>query len=229
MKLKKSGPDDLKKAVTAINAGAVAAAGIVTGNPGLGAALGMAAALYGPAIERRRDRAEQMVRFVEDSLAEFASGIFEDKAFQDGFVFLLEKHIRERNDDKRLILQQVLLGYANAPKLLDFPLEEMADLVSRIRMSDVAVLRSALLEESKHGTREDDSRMSVMLREDPNAVSRLIYFGLLFEDREKNGPRVREYDDKSFLYVWVSPTGREFAKYLGVPPIEPVMRHPNVL
>ena len=53
-----------------------------------------------------------------------------------------------------------------------------------------------------------------MLNQDPNAVSRLIYFGLLHEDRTKNGPAIREYDEKSFLYVWISPTGREFAKYI---------------
>lgn len=226
MVLKKCGPDDIEKAA---NAGAVVLTALATSvNPALGIAFGMAAALFGPAIERRHKRAEQLLQFIHDSIDEISSSIFAKEDFQDGFVFLLEKYIRERNQDKRLILQQILLGYAKANDLLDYPLEEMTDLVARIRMSDVAVLRNALVEEARLGIKQDGRRFSFILREDPNAVSRLVYFGLLFEDRAKNGPQVREYDDKNFLYVWVSPTGREFAKYLGMEPIEPALVHPSV-
>jgi hypothetical protein len=148
-----------------------------------------------------------------------------DEVFQDGFILLMEKYIRERNDGKRLILQKILRGYIEAPSLLDYPLEEMTDLLGRIRMSDVGVLRKALQEEARLEARMDRLKpveraftyvglASFELKKDPNAVSRLIYFGLLHEDREKNGPRVKEYDEKNFLYVWVSPTGREFASYI---------------
>jgi hypothetical protein len=212
MVLKKTSPDDLK---IATGAGTVALVGVASAiNPALGIAVGMAAALFGPAIERRQDRAGQLIQFVNDNISEFSDIILEDDVFQDGFVFLIEKHIRERNDDKRTILQQILLGYCKAPDLLDFPLEEMTDLVSRIRMSDVAVFRSALESEL---TLMDGRNPSFMVRQDPNSVSRLIYFGLLHEDREKNGPSIREHDDKNLLYVWVTPTGRAFAEYLGVP------------
>lgn len=223
MTFKKTGPNDIKKGY---DAGVVALTGLAsTVHPAFGVAVGMAAALFGPAIERRQKRAEQLIRFVQDGIDKFPSDVFENKVFEDGFVFLLEKHIRERNEDKRLILQQVLLGYANAPDLLDYPLEEMTDLVSRIRMSDAYVLGNALREEARLGIKEDGRRSSFMLKEDPNAVSRLIYFGLLHEDRAKSGPQIRDYDDKNFLYVWISPTGREFAHYLGLPPIEPALVH----
>lgn len=226
MNINKSGPDDLKVAVDASTAGLVAVASSV--NVGLGAAVGMAAALFGPAIERRRNRAEHLIKFVEENINKISSAVLDDKIFQDGFVFLLEKYIRERNDDKRLILQQILLGYTKAPSLLDYPLEEMSELVVRIRMSDVEVFRQALKEEAKNGIKQDGRRFSYVLREDPNAVSRLVYFGLLHEDRAKNGPQIREYDDKNFLYVWVTPTGRQFAEYLGMPPLEPVITHPAI-
>jgi hypothetical protein len=227
MKLKKSGPDDPKKAFDAGTVGLVTLASTI--HPALGAAVGMAAALFGPAIERRRDRAQQLIQFVEDNISIVSTDILENKVFQDGFVFLLEKYIRERNDDKRLILQQILLGYIKAPDLLEYPLEELADLVSRIRMSDVAVLRNAFKEEAKQGIRHDGTRFSFMLRDDPNSVSRLIYFGLLHEDRSKSGPQIREYDDKNFLYVWISPNGRKFAEHLGMPSLEPALTHPDVL
>ena len=135
MGLKKSGPDDLEKAT---NAGVVGLTALATTvNPALGVAFGMAAALFGPAIERRRQRAEELVRFIDERLSEFSNDVFEDSAFQDGFFFLLEKHIRERNDERRQILQQILLGYAKANELLDYPLEEMADLITRIRMCEL--------------------------------------------------------------------------------------------
>jgi hypothetical protein len=206
----KTGTDDLK---IAADTSTIALMGIASSiNPALGVAVGMAAALFGPAIERRRDRAGQLIQFVKDNINEFSNTVLEDDVFQDGFVFLLEKHIRERNENKRTILQQILLGYCNASDLLEFPLEEMADLVSRIRMSDVAIFREVIKSEL---TLMDGRNPSFMARQDPNSVSRLIYFGLLYEDREKNGPRVREHDDKNFLYVWVTPTGRKFVEYLG--------------
>lgn len=210
MGIAKTGPDDAQKVY---EAGTVALVGVASAiNPALGIAVGIAAALFGPAIERRKDKAGELIALIGQNIDQISSEVLENTTFQDGFVYLFERYIRERNDEKRLILQQILLGYISAPELLDFPLEEMSDLVTRIRMSDVAVLRQALQNEV---IKSDGRATSFMLREDPNAVSRLIYFGLLHEDRTKSGPQIREYDDKNFLHVWVSPAGREFAQYLG--------------
>jgi hypothetical protein len=200
----------------ATDVGAVAVTGFATlVHPLLGIIVGMAAAYFGPAIARRKDKAEDLIRYVQDNISLFTPEILADEVFQDGFIVLMEKYIRERNDDKRLILQKILLGYIEAPNLLDFPLEEMTDLVSRIRMSDVAILRSALIEEAEDNERKESGDVrSFMLRQDPNAVSRLIYFGLLHEDRTTNGPQIREYDEKNFLNVWVSPSGRAFSNYI---------------
>ncbi|MGA3129141.1 MAG: hypothetical protein ABSD13_20815 [Candidatus Korobacteraceae bacterium] len=213
MNVKKPNADQIKRAT---NAGIVGVIGYATTvDPGLGIAVSMASAYFGPAIVRRLYRAKELVKHVQDNIADFPPVVLGDKVFQDGFVLLLEKYIRERNDNKRLILQKVLQGYVKAPNLLDYPLEEMTDLVSRVRMSDVEVLRIALEEEAKDAVNNANRELkSFMLQQDPNAVSRLIYFGLLHEDRTKSGPVIREYDQKSFLYVWVSPTGREFAKYI---------------
>jgi hypothetical protein len=211
MKLQKTGPYD---AELAVNAGTVALVGIATSiNQALGVAVGMAASLFGSALARRQDRAKELLDFVSNNISQFSDQVLNDIVFQDGLIFLLEKYIRERNDDKREILQQILLGYCKAPSLLDFPIEEMSDLVNRIRMSDVAVFREALQAET---TELDGRNPSFMLKQDPNSVSRLIYFGLLHEDRSQNGPQIRDYDHKNFLYVWISPTGRSFAEYLVV-------------
>lgn len=207
----------------AVAAGGVAVTAVATAVNGfLGVAVGMAVAYFGPAIERRQDKALELIDYIKNNISIFTPEILSSEVFQDGFVLLMEKYIRERNNDKRLILQNILRGYIEAPDLLDYPLEEMADLVARIRTSDVGVLRKALLEEQRLRSRLDRLNSafayvgvsSFELKEDPNAVSRLVYFGLLHEDREKNGPRIREYDEKNFLYVWISPTGREFASYI---------------
>ena len=216
MSAKHISPNIKKRATDVGLAGLTGTATLI--NPGLGIAVGMAAAYFGPAMKRRLDRAAELVEYVQENIEEFPTERLEDKVFQDGFVELMEKYIRERNDDKRLILQKVLQGYVKAPSLLDFPLEEWTDLISRVRMSDIEILRLALEEEAKDASNSSDGEpRSFMLQQDPNAVSRLIYFGLLHEDRTKSGPVIREYDQKSFLYVWVSPTGREFAKYINSP------------
>jgi len=221
MKISKSGPDDLKKAY---GAGTAAVTGLATAvNPLLGIAFGMAAAYFGPAIERRQDRAEELIRYIQDNISEYTPEILGDKVFQDGLILLLEKYIRERNDDKRLILQKVLQGYIKAPNLLDYPLEEMTDLVSRLRLSDVDTLRKALQEakiaSEGMGVKAYDNESPFLLKVEPYSVSRLVYFGLLHEDRTRNGARISEENEAYYLYVWVSPTGKEFAKYINNSPV----------
>lgn len=216
MKIQPTGPDDLQKGY---NAGVVILTGIATAvHPALGVAVGLAGAYFGPAMERRHDRVKELVLYVQQYIDDFNPQILEDEMFQDGFVLLMEKYIRERNEQKRLILQRVLRGYIQAPSLLDYPLEEMADLVSRLRLKDVETFRKALQQAAEAGRSQSlstyEGAKPFLLREDPYSVSRLVYFGLLYEDRTRNGVEIREHKDQYYLHVWLSPAGREFARYL---------------
>ncbi len=185
----------------------------------LAIAIGLAAALFGPALSRRHKRAEDLLDFIRENPNAFTEAIFSSEQFQDGFVFFIEQYIRERNEDKLVIMRNIFAGFAQSTNLSDYPLEEMTDLIGRLRFGDISVFRVAtLLCRQQQEQRHPYNQQSVKFTEHPFKVSRLIYFGLLAEDRTKNGSAIREHDDPGFLYIWLSPLGNQFADYLGTSP-----------
>lgn len=192
----------------------VATAGAI--NPILGGIIGVAAALFGPALIRRGGRVDDILKEIKDRADLFTPELLADEQFQDGLIFFIEQYIRERNEDKLIIMRQIFAGFAQAGDLNNFPLEEMTDLVSRLRFADIKLFKAAIVQDKQHQeemvTRATDNAFK--FNEHPFNVSRLVYFGLLMEDRSKNGPSIREANDPGFLHVWISPLGRQFATYL---------------
>ena len=191
----------------------VAAAGAI--NPVLAAVIGVAAALFGPAIVRRVGRVDNIVQQIKDRPDIFTPALLSNEQFQDGLIFFIEQYIRERNEDKLVIMKRIFAGFGQAPNLNEFPLEEMTDLVSRLRFEDIKLFKSAIIHDNQHQelTMPEKDR-AFIFNEHPFNVSRLVYFGLLMEDRTKNGSAIREASDPGFLYIWISPLGRQFADYI---------------
>ncbi len=158
-------------------------------HPALGTAFGLAAALFGPALERRIARADDILKQIKDNPNIFTPELLADEKFQDGLILFIEKYIRERNEDKLIIMRSVFAGFGKAPNLNEFPLEEMTDLVARLRFADIVLLKLAL---SQEVSQDQDQRRQNSFKFDkpPFNVSRLIYFGLLMEDRTKNGSKL---------------------------------------
>lgn len=185
----------------------VAIAGAI--HPLLGGVIGVAAALFGPALIRRAGRVEDILQEIKKRPDVFTSELLANEQFQDGLVFFIEQYIRERNEDKLVIMRQVFGGFVQSDNLNEFPLEEMTDLVSRLRFGDIKLFKIAVVQGNQ---RENDRSFS--LNYHPFDVSRLIYFGLLMEDRDRNSLAVRDSTNPGFLHVWVSPLGKQFANYL---------------
>jgi len=210
--------------------GTVATAGAI--HPALGGIVGVAAALFGPALVRRIGRVEEILNEVRADPELFTADLLANEQFQDGMVLFIETYIRERNEEKLLIMRRVFKGFAKAPSLNEFPLEEMTDLVSRLRFGDISLFKLALTQAEQHKElRPPERERGFKLTEHPFNVSRLIYFGLLMEDRLQNGPQVRESTDPGFLYVFISPLGWQFAKYLtkdfNLPQIHTISKDPS--
>lgn len=178
-------------------------------NPKLGMAVGALVALFGPAITRRFGRVEDVLETIRDNPSIFTAPLLEDEEFQDGLIFFVEKYIRERNEDKLVLMRNIFVGFSQFQDRTEFPLEEMMDLVSKLRFTDIRILRSTV--DQARQIRENTSFQSL---EDPFRVGRLVYFGLLVEDRPRNVPGIREADDPGYLYVKVSPLGKQFSEYL---------------
>ena len=79
---------------------------LVDSIPGLSIAWGLSKALYNAGLVLRQQRALEWVEMVRDNPHIFTEQVLKDETFQDGFVFALEKYIRERIEEKRKIMQK---------------------------------------------------------------------------------------------------------------------------
>lgn len=64
--------------------------------PGLNIAWNLSKALYGAGLKLREQRALEWVEMVRDHPSAFTELILKDAKFQDGFVYALERYIREK-------------------------------------------------------------------------------------------------------------------------------------
>lgn len=96
----------------------------------LNIAWALAKSLYGNAIELRKERAQD---FVEWLLAEMNIGerlVLNSEDFQDGFVLVLEKYIRERNFEKREAIKKIFLWFIEFDDKDSFDIEKHLQVLS---------------------------------------------------------------------------------------------------
>lgn len=113
---------------------------VVTRIPYLGLAWDMANALLGAGLELRKKRALEWVELIRDNPVIFPKNILGNEYFQDGFVYLLGKYLAERNEKKRKILKNILLGFANSDNLEDFELERLSAVAGQITAEEMKIL-----------------------------------------------------------------------------------------
>jgi len=114
---------------------------IASALPGLNIAWGLSKALYGAGLKLREQRALEWVEMVRDNPSAFTDTILQDAAFQDGFVYALERYLREKNENKRTAMRSVFLGFAQSASQDRFELERMYHVLSILSLEDIKVLK----------------------------------------------------------------------------------------
>lgn len=110
--------------------------------PGLDIAWGLSKGLYGAGMQLRQDRALKWIEMVRDNPKIFTQQILDSEPFQDGFVFAFEKYIKERNENKRKIVQNIFLGFGQSSDLNNFELEQYLNILSLLDATEISFLSS---------------------------------------------------------------------------------------
>ena len=82
---------------------------IVSRVPGLNLPWELGKAWYGAGLKLRQRRALEWIEMIINKPSIFIKEVLENEEFQDGFVFALEKYIRERNKKKRAYYRNIFL------------------------------------------------------------------------------------------------------------------------
>lgn len=170
--------------------------------PGLNIAWGLSKALYGAGLKLREQRALEWVEMVRDNPSAFTESILQDAKFQDGFVYALERYIREKNENKRTTMRAIFLGFALSPNQDSFELERMYHVVSILNFKDITVLKDVNV------TRDDFHQVYEQTADKNENVYNLVNAGILMSDYSSRiGPIAAPF-------VKATAFGKSFIKFL---------------
>lgn len=112
----------------------------VNSTPGLAQAWALSRALFGNAMELRKERTLEWVEMVHKNSGIFTENLLNSEEFQDGFVVALENYITLRNKEKRSIARNVFTGFASSKSKQNFPMERYNDTLAKISSEGLAML-----------------------------------------------------------------------------------------
>lgn len=109
--------------------------------PGINIAYNLGKALYGAGMKMRQEKVVEWVEMIKENPGIFTEKIVSDPAFQDGFVYSLEKYIIERNESKRFIFKNIFLGFTKSNNKIIFSLEKFVHTLSQLSEMDIKILK----------------------------------------------------------------------------------------
>ena len=175
---------------------------IASALPGLNIAWGLSKALYGAGLKLREQRALEWVEMVRDNPSAFTKSILQDAKFQDGFVYALERYIREKNENKRIAMRAIFLGFAQSSNQDRFELERMYHVLSILSLEDMRALKDVDV------TRADFHQVYEQTADKNENVYNLVNAGILMSDYSSRiGPIAAPF-------IKVTEFGKDFIKFL---------------
>lgn len=170
--------------------------------PGLNIAWGLSKALYGAGLKLREQRALEWVEMVRDNPSAFTKIILQDAKFQDGFVYALERYIREKNESKRKSMRAIFLGFAESANQDRFELERMYHVLGILNPEDMVILKDVDVGKT------DFHQVYENTMDKNENVYNLVNAGILMSDYSSRiGPIAAPF-------VKVTMFGKEFIKFL---------------
>ncbi len=150
----------------------------------------------------RQQKVLEWVEMVRDNPSIFTKEILESRQFQDGFVYALERYIRERNESKRKIMKNIFLGFVGVNSEDNFELERMYHVLSILSIDDLLVLKNVDI------TRDEFHQIYEETKEKNENIYNLISTGILISDYSSRiGPIAAPF-------VKITKFGKEFIKYV---------------
>ena len=175
---------------------------IASALPGLNIAWGLSKALYGAGLKLREQRALEWVEMVRDNPSAFTESILQDVKFQDGFVYALERYIRENSENKRAAMRAIFLGFAQPSNQDRFELERMYHVLSILSLQDMTVLKNV------DATRIDFHQVYEQTADKNENIYNLVNAGILISDYSSRiGPIAAPF-------IKVTEFGKDFIKFL---------------
>jgi len=176
---------------------------IVSNIPWLNIARWLSKALIFNWLAMRQDRVLEFVEFIINQPWYFAKDLMKTEEFQDWFVYCIEKYIRERNKDKRLIAQRIFLWFATSKEKEQFELERYLNVLNLLWSENLEHLwniRYSLLSHNKDNNKGEfviDSSYARWMEGKQQYLNDLISLWIVYSEYSE------ERRDEKLQWVWV--------------------------
>lgn len=140
----------------------------------------LAKGFYGSLFDAKQEEINEFVLYIENNIDVFTKTVVNTKDFRDGFIITFEQYIKQRNEEKRRIIQSIFLGFTKTNHKKNFELERFFDLLNKMSDFQFHVLREVELKTYitiESNEREDDDS-------DYADLKYLEYLGVLYCDKE---------------------------------------------
>lgn len=174
--------------------------------PGLPLSWALFKSLCGVGIKLREKKILEFVENIKEHPEVFTKQILESEEFQDCFVFALQKYVIERKKEKRKIMRDIFLGFAEDDNKREYELERFYHVLNVLNKSDINVLGdNRLLGNHDYIQINDKSSQRA------ESIHFLISLGVLFTD---SGARIAGESLVLSPYVKLSEFGRKLIRFL---------------
>ena len=95
---------------------------------------------FGSLFDLQQERVNDFVEYLKNNIDVFTKKVVETKDFQEGFVITFENYLKQRNEIKRKLIQNIFLGFSQSKNKTNFELERMYDLLNKMSGVDFLVL-----------------------------------------------------------------------------------------
>lgn len=87
----------------------------------------------------REKRAEKFIYFLQTNID---ITYFKDEQFVDGLGITFEQYLKQRNEDKRVMIQRIFLGYITSDDKINFELERLYNLLNLLSNYHFYILKN---------------------------------------------------------------------------------------
>lgn len=125
----------------------------------------------------REKRAEEFILFLQKNIN---VSYFKNEQFIDGLGLTFEQYLKQRNEEKRKIIQNIFLGYIFSDDKINFELERMYNLLNQLSIHHFYILKK--IQENKSVTITNSEWNAV--ESDYDEIKYLQSLGLLSVEQE---------------------------------------------
>lgn len=137
---------------------------------------------FGSLFDLQQERINIFIEYIKKNKETFTKEVVENLDFKDGFVITFQEYIKQRNENKRKIMQEIFLGFTKFKNKPNFQLERMYDilnklsdyhiyLIKRLEKEDTIVIKGAEREASAYEDLKYLEYMGIVTSENEKRVT----------------------------------------------------------